>query len=136
MWMPNAEFSHIIVDSGIFDHHLPDTIQEVVERLYQHQVELSGRKVATLDDPIQLDTKSDIDKKDNAQPTKNLHSDVVFGFSASESVCKQNGTNKTDGKEDTITAAHVSKTEAIVHVHALPEGENGSLTTQVELTSL
>lgn len=134
MWMPNAEFSHIIVDSGIFDDHLPDTIQEVVERLYQHQVELSGHKVATLDDPIQLDVKSDSDKKENAQPTHDLHSDAVFGSSAPEPVCKQNGTNKTDGKEDTITAAHVSRTEAIVH--AFPEGENGLLTAQEDSTSL
>ena len=114
MWMANAEFSHIIVDSGIFDHHMPDTIQEVVEHLYQHQVELSGHDVATLEDPIMLDTKSDNKEKD--QPTQHLHSNAAFGFSAPEPVCKQNGTNKTDGNEDTITAAHVniSITEAIV----------------------
>ena len=134
MWMPNAEFSHIIVNSGIFDDHLPDTIQKVVDRLYQHQVERFGRKAPTLEDPIQLDTKCDGDKKETRQPMQNLHSDAAFGFSASEPVCKQNGTDNTDRKEDTITAAHVSITEAIVH--ALPEGENGSLTAQEDLTSL
>ena len=129
--MPNAEFSHIIVNSGIFDDHLPDTIQEVVERLYQRQVERLGYKV---EDPIQLDTKCDSDKKENGQPMQNLHSDAAFGFSASEPACKQNGTDNTDRKEDTITTAHVSTTEVIVHT--LPEGENGSLTAQEDLTSL
>ena len=117
VWMPNAEFSYIIVNSGILDDHLPDTIQEVIDRLYQ-QV-LSGRKV---EDPIQLDTKSDGDKKENGQP---IHSDAVS---------KQNGTNNTNGKKDTITAAHVNRMEVIVH--ALPEGENGLLTSQEDLTSL
>ena len=38
MWKPNEEFCHIIVDTGIFDHHLPDSVQGAVERLYQHQI--------------------------------------------------------------------------------------------------
>ena len=124
MWMPNAEFSHIIVDSGIFDHHMPDSIQEVVERLYQHQIELSDHNVATLGDPIQLDTKSD-DKKENGQPSQDLHSDAAFGFSA----------HKTDGNEDTITAAHVNGSTIEAIVHALPEGENGSLVVREEIQS-
>ena len=36
------EFCHIIVDTGIFEHHLPDSVLGAVERLYQHQI--SGRE--------------------------------------------------------------------------------------------
>ena len=42
VWKCNEEFCHIIVDTGIFDHHLPDSVLGAVERLYQHQI--SGRE--------------------------------------------------------------------------------------------
>ena len=35
MWMPNVEFSHIIVDRGMFHDHMPDSVQNAVEHLYQ-----------------------------------------------------------------------------------------------------
>ena len=33
--MPNVEFSHIIVDKGMFQDHMPDSIQDAVEHLYR-----------------------------------------------------------------------------------------------------
>ena len=39
VWKPNEEFCHIVVDTGIFDHHMPDSVQGAVERLYQHQIQ-------------------------------------------------------------------------------------------------
>ena len=33
--MPNVEFSHIIVDKGMFHDHMPDSIQHAVEHLYR-----------------------------------------------------------------------------------------------------
>ena len=58
MWRPNEDLSHVIVDDGMFDHHMPDAIQEVIEHLYRQQVErLTGDKVAMLADPIKPDTK-------------------------------------------------------------------------------
>ena len=35
MWMPNVEFSHIIVDRGMFHDHMPDSVLEAVENLYK-----------------------------------------------------------------------------------------------------
>ena len=58
MWRPNEDLSHIIVDDGMFDHHMPDAIQKVIEHLYRQQVErLTDDKVAMLADPIKPDTK-------------------------------------------------------------------------------
>ena len=34
-WMPNVEFSHIIVDKGMFYDHMPDSVLEAVESLYK-----------------------------------------------------------------------------------------------------
>ena len=42
VWKANEEFCHIVVDTGIFEHHLPDSVLGAVERLYQHQI--SGRE--------------------------------------------------------------------------------------------
>ena len=33
--MPNVEFSHIIVDKGMFHDHMPHFVQRAVEHLYQ-----------------------------------------------------------------------------------------------------
>ena len=33
--MPNVEFSHIIVDKGMFHDHMPDTVQEALENLHK-----------------------------------------------------------------------------------------------------
>ena len=38
MWKPNEEFCHIIVDNGMLDHHLPDSILSAVERLYNQHI--------------------------------------------------------------------------------------------------
>ena len=123
--MPNAEFSHIIVDAGIFDHHMPDTIQEVLDHLYQHHVELSGHKVAALNDPIKLDTTSD-DDKENGIPTQPFHSNGVFSASSDY---------MADENEDTIKDGDVNRNTTEVIVHALPEGENEPLVVE-EITTL
>jgi len=38
VWKPNEEFCHIIVDNGMLDHHLPDSVLNAVNRLYNQHI--------------------------------------------------------------------------------------------------
>ena len=64
MWMPNKEFCHITVDKGILDDHMPDSVQEAVERLYCQMFGAQATKSKTT-----LNTKSD---KDNPYHCSNV----------------------------------------------------------------
>ena len=97
VWKPNEDLSHIIVDDGMFDHHMPDAIQEVLEHLYQQRVEGMGLKIATLDDPIKLDTT--------------FHSNASFSEMS-----------KTEENNDTIKITE-STTKAVVHASLEDEHE-------------
>ena len=43
MWKGNEEFCHVIVDTGIFEHHLPDSVLGAVEHLYRN-IKYQGEK--------------------------------------------------------------------------------------------
>ena len=43
VWKPNEDFCHIIVDDGMFDHHLPDSVVSVINRLYNQHISGRGR---------------------------------------------------------------------------------------------
>ena len=53
MWMPNVEFSHIIVDKGMLDDHMPDSVQNAVQHLYRQLlgVDAAESKSLTNDEP-------------------------------------------------------------------------------------
>ncbi|XP_065890024.1 diacylglycerol lipase-beta-like isoform X2 [Dysidea avara] len=38
VWKPNEDLCHIIVDTGMFDHHLPDSVLSAVDHLYDQQI--------------------------------------------------------------------------------------------------
>jgi len=38
VWKPNEDFCHIIVDTGMFDHHLPDSVVSAVDHLYDQHI--------------------------------------------------------------------------------------------------
>ena len=109
--MPNKDLCHIIVADGMFDHHMPDILQEVIEHLYRQQVERMNLSVATLDDPIELDPTYD-DKKENGQF---FHNDEVFpALSDMKKICLNEDTIKTVDKHGNTTNAIVHAPPAIV----------------------
>ena len=116
--MPNEDLSRIIVADGMFDHHMPDILQEVIEHLYQQQVEgnFKGLKVATLNDPLKLDTNYD-DKEENGQSTQSFHNGVVFSaLSDTKKSCMNEDTIKTVDKDWSNTDATVHSSPANVHI--------------------
>jgi len=38
VWKPNEDFCQIIVDTGMFDHHLPDSVVSAVDHLYDQHI--------------------------------------------------------------------------------------------------
>ena len=56
VWKPNEEFCHIVVDNGMLDHHLPDSVLSAVERLYNQHI--SGKdKLPEVKPSDQIDGK-------------------------------------------------------------------------------
>ena len=53
MCMPNVEFSHIIVDKGMLDDHMPDSVQDAVEHLYRQLLGVNANESNALPIPYQ-----------------------------------------------------------------------------------
>ena len=121
MWKSNDEFCHIVVDTGLFDHHMPDSVQGAVERLYHHQVhgkeklpdaaavtiQRNARRAKTVGATI--DKSSDNKKKQRPRVQYFRSNTEPEGLSnlAPEPVCRVDGTNSFNVK-DTITATEVN----------------------------
>jgi len=43
VWKPNEDFCHIVVDTGMFDHHVPDSVVNAVDRLYNQYTSGKGK---------------------------------------------------------------------------------------------
>ena len=66
--MPNVEFSHIIVDKGMFHDHMPDTVQEALENL--HKQLFDGK-------PTKSHHSTQDAKSDNNEPPLQCHHSIV-----------------------------------------------------------
>lgn len=122
MWMPNVEFCHIIVDTGIFDHHMPDSVQGAIERLYQHQI------IDKQTTDMKPDDKNDI-------PVQyHCHSTEEVCISEPTHAHQLDETNNID--KGTIKATDVNERTIEVTIHNLSEGENKPSIDQKESTSL
>jgi len=43
VWKPNEDFCHIIVDNGMFDHHLPDSVVSAIDRFCNQYTSGKGK---------------------------------------------------------------------------------------------
>jgi len=62
VWKPNEDFCHIIVDSGMFNHHLPDSVLNAINNLNdqhitgKHKASETSSSIST--DPISIQPQS------------------------------------------------------------------------------
>lgn len=120
VWKSNEEFCHIVVDTGIFDHHMPDSVQGAIERLHYHQVH-GKEKLPDASVAIQRNAKraktvgatidrssDDKKKKDPRIPycRSNTEPEGLCTL-APDPVCRVDGANDLN-IEETITAAKVN----------------------------
>ena len=127
VWKSNEEFCHIIVDTGIFEHHLPDSVLGAVERLYQHQI--SGREklpdvAVNVDTPRKgrraktvgatLDREADnIKKWKKVLPVTYFYSNTKSDSSrrGSEPKCTIDDNNQVEVNEESIVDVKAGNTE-------------------------
>ena len=107
VWMPNIEFSHIIVDRGMFHDHMPDSVQEAVEHLYQQLFDSKST-----DHELNKGTKSNYNKNE-PQYDHSKHNGLGVGVLGSD----PDGTIKAETSEGTVKAPEVNvhTIEVILH---------------------
>ena len=112
MWMPNEEFGHIIVDNGMFDHHMPDSVQGAIERLYHHQIverrQAKGNATCHNKDSIPIQDLCSDTETNGVGDVNGLESTPVSGL---------DDTAKVDGNEDTIKAVDINTGSTEVTIH-------------------
>ena len=115
MWKPNEEFCHIIVDTGIFDHHLPDSVQGAVECLYQHQI-------------VGKDIPPDLDFKKHNIPLEQrqaVRSTPDTDSSSQKTPLKKNKTPEVGNTSEVdVKGVDTDKNTVEVIIHKLPKWEN------------
>jgi len=120
VWKPKEEFYHIIVDNGMLDHHLPDSILSAVERLYNQHI--SGKdKLPEAKPTDQVDgtvvrsmtygAGTPIKRPKLKQPMKSL---PPLRFSSSHTCQVEEDENCTAG-DDSVASNH-SQVEVVIHI--------------------
>jgi len=145
VWRPNEEFCHIVVDTGIFDHHMPDSIQGAVERLYHHQI-VGKEKLPDVKATIPSNGSISVIRQraqtvgaalDRQQPNKDnrLEKDKQFlrsvsvpdGLRESQDMCTVDDDKPRPvcQLDNTIIPADVNEATIQVIVHVPPQGSEG-----------
>jgi len=120
--MPNAEFSHIIVDKGILDDHMPDSVQVAVECLYQQLFGAKATRSHTTLDTNSNKTDSSVQYHCNGTEANGVGEVCIVGSELdNRNTVEANGGRIKAPEENGIT-------EAIVHVSL--EDKKNSLADQ------
>ena len=123
--MPNAEFCHIIVDKGMLDDHMPDSIQEAVENLYK---QLFGTEAHI----TTQETKSD-----KIEPSVQYHNSNTEPNEMGEVSIQGCEPDDTEVAEGVINTSDVNENTIEVTVHNTREdNNNASIFSQNESTHM
>ena len=135
MWKPNEEFCHIIVDTGIFDHHLPDSVQGAVERLYQHQIvgkdRLPDIRLLKCDTELKTEqpqtVRGTLDTKTGNLKPKPSKNRSHFRWNSEPDICTLEPVCRIDDINNTSEVADVKEVDentVEVTIHMSPECED------------
>ena len=120
VWKPNEDFCHIIVDDGMFDHHLPDYVTNAVDRLFNQHVagnDKSLRRASEQTDSHQPEAttiteqpkEKVVDTELDTQNKQRVETVLSYWSSASGSSKRQAENTPTNGH--TVVVVHESETQ-------------------------
>ena len=116
--MPNVEFCHIIVDKGMLDDHMPDSVQEAVENLYK---QLFGTEAHTMTQETKSDKIEPSVQYHNSNTEPNVMGEVsIQGCEPDDTEVAEGIINTSDVNEDTIeVTVHNTRELMITTMHHL-----------------
>ena len=125
MWKPNEDFCHIIVDTGMLDHHLPDSVLSAVERVYNQLISGKDRLPEATPTHQQADGAMmrsltygagtpPVRPKQKVQPVKSVPA-LWYSRQNSDPGCKVENDETCAAEDGSIVSSH-NQVEVVVHI--------------------